>query len=115
MDANHCGRVWGWPKVARAFGFGEQRCLAWSDGEEEQQRGDYGQQGDDEYEHGDQSVLAALEAAYPRVTGSAGVVDSHLIPAQLGEHLCGELLEFAEIVHQVPFVRFVDEASPADW
>jgi hypothetical protein len=115
VNADHCGGVWGWPKVAWAFGFGEQWCLAWSDGEEDQQRGDCGQQGDDEYEHGDQSVLAARVVAYPRVTGSAGVVDPHLIPAQLGEHLCGELLEFAEIVHQVPFVRLVDEASPADW
>jgi hypothetical protein len=114
VDADHCGGVWGGPKVAWAFRFREHRCLAWTDGEENQQWRDDGQQGDYEYEHDDQSVLAARVAAYPHVTGSAGVVDAHLIPAQLGEHLCGELLELAEIVHQVPFVRLVDEASPAD-
>jgi hypothetical protein len=114
VNADHCGGVWGGPKVAWSFGFREHRCLAWSDGEENQQRGEDGQQSDDEYEHDDQSVLAARGVAYPHVMGSAGVVDAHLIPTQLGEHLCGELLELAEIVHQVPFVRLVDEASPAD-
>ena len=115
MDTDHCGGIWGWPKVAWAFGFREHRGLAWPKSEEDQQRGDYGQQGDDEYEHDDQSVLAARGVAYPRFTCSACVADPHLIPAQLGEHLCDELLELAEIVHQVPFVRLVDEASPANW
>jgi hypothetical protein len=64
VDADHCGGVWGGPKVAWSFGFREHRCLAWSDGEEDQQRGEDGQQGDDEYEHDDQSVQAARVIAY---------------------------------------------------
>jgi len=91
VDADHCGGVWGGPKVTRAFGFCEQRCLPWSDGEENQQGCEDGQQSDDEYEHDDQSVLAARVAAYPHVTGSSGVVDAQLVSVRLGQEFLPDL------------------------
>jgi len=64
VDADHCGGVWGGPKVAWSFGFREHRCLAWPNSEENQQWGGDGQQGDDEYEHDDQSVNESVVLAY---------------------------------------------------
>ncbi len=46
--------------------------------------------------------------------GLAARVDSHLVPAEFGDHRADVLLELAEFVERVPFVGLTDEACPAD-
>ena len=43
---------------------------------------------------------------------SAGWADSHLIPAEFGDHRANVLFEFAEVIECLPLVVLADEACP---
>lgn len=46
--------------------------------------------------------------------GLAAWVDSHLVPAEFGDHRANVLFELSELIERVPLVWLTNEARPSD-